>query len=110
MTAESQNTGESWARLHVISKCREVKAHREKICGRVRDYFEQHFQIAAQPRVVCIFDGQDHERLKQELGGEANRGVCVPTKMCGLLLWPDYTRSLIAPFDPRVGENVCPTA
>ena len=46
---------------------------------------------------MCVLDDQDHEYLKQEFGGDANRGVHWPIRGSGVTLWPWYMHDLIAP-------------
>lgn len=80
------------------------------VCSRVRAFFEAHFRIESHPRVICIFDDQDHMYLKQEPGGEANRGVHWPIRGQGISDWPWYTHDIIAQPDYTTGNVVWPYA
>lgn len=106
---ESQDAEKSWAALHVFSDDPKVKAHREETCRLVRCYFERAFQIAEQPRVVCIFDKDDC--LKERWGRDAaERGGFMPTEGLPLYNFPQYTRDIIAPTDKRTNEVDIPYA
>jgi hypothetical protein len=105
-----QAAGKPWAALHVILEDLGAKAHREAICGRVLDYFEQYFRIGPEPRAVCVLDNMDHDFLKQEFGGVANRGIHWPIRGQGLGIWPYYVRDVIAWYDEQAGEVVWPYA
>jgi hypothetical protein len=105
---QSQSAGKLWAVLHVMFEDHDVKTHKEEVCRRVLDYFEQHFRIAAEHRVVCIFDKMDHESLKLEFGGVANRGTHWPIRGQGLGIWPNCLWDLIAWYDEMAGKVAWP--
>jgi hypothetical protein len=69
------------------------QARREKLASRVRDYFEQNFQIPDKRRVLCYFS--DHDALMSHFGGPENRGVhgLLTEDRTGL---PEDVRSAIA--------------
>jgi len=93
----------AWAELHVLSKNESVAARQRQSAESVFSYFEDHYSISSDTRVVCILDGQDGSDLKRELGPD-NRGVHCPPwgRIYGSL--PCYVRPLIGPVNQRTNK------
>jgi hypothetical protein len=85
--------------LHVESRDAKVKAAREETVSRVREYFKCHYQVPGNLKVLCFFDAEDPAELRYRFGA-GNRGVHWPVKG-GLMDWPDYMHSVVAPVDPN---------
>jgi hypothetical protein len=85
--------------LHVKSEDPGIKAHRQEVCERVRDYFVNNFRVPAELRALCFFDDQDAPEVRAYFGGPVTRGVHWPIKGQGLMVWPSYMRNVVAPID-----------
>jgi hypothetical protein len=93
----------TWAELHVLSKDESVAARQRQAAESVLRFFEDHYSISSDPKVICILDGQDSWDLKRELGAE-NRGAnCFPRGHIYRSL-PNYVRPLIGPVNPRTNR------
>lgn len=93
----------SWVAVQVIANDPAVRTHRANVASRVLSYLEEHREIPGWAKVLCVLDDQDHEYLKQEFGGTANRGFHWPRRGQGVTLWPWYLHNIIAQVDLHTG-------
>ncbi len=92
-----------WAELHVLSDNKRVALSQRKAAESVLRYFEDHYSLSSDPRVVCILDGQDGWDLKRELGLE-NRGVHCPPRGHIYRSLPSYVRPIIGPVNVQTNK------
>src|SRR5258708_30631389 len=88
--------------LYVKAQDPEVRANREKICRRVRDYFGHDLQIPSRLRVLCFFDDEGLASLRRDppwVFGRANRGLHERIRG-GISHWPSYAPELLAHHHP----------
>lgn len=93
----------SWTAVHVIADDPAVRAHRAGLASRVLSYLEKHREVPSRTKALCVLDDQDHQYLKEEFGGTANRGVHWPRRGQGVTLWPSYLHDIIAEVDLGTG-------
>ncbi len=99
---EELTANEEIITLYVKAQDPEVRANREKVCRRVRDYFGHQLQIHSGLKVLCFFDDEDLASLRRDppLGfGRANRGLHERVRG-GISHWPEYVQELLAVDDP----------
>jgi hypothetical protein len=93
----------AWAELHVLSENQQVAATRQRAAESVLRFFEDHYSLCHNPKVVCILDDQDGWDLKREIGPE-NRGLHCPPRGYIYRCLPYYVRPLIGPVDSRTNR------
>jgi hypothetical protein len=66
--------------LHVEGDDPDTRKRREDVATQVRDYFVSNFPVPSDAKVVCYLDKRDVNWLKEEWGGESNRGIHWPIR------------------------------
>lgn len=81
-----------------------LRKGREATSGSVREYFNRHFNVPPNLRVICFFDDQDPDLFLAGCRLSAGtRGVHWPIRGGGLSGWPNYMFNVVAP--PRDGDS-----